>query len=412
MKVIAQIILFAFFISSCQTTGSIMNFGPKTSNEILESEKVVDHEEYSRPRIDVAIPIFDPGVPKNSKDEDLWIELRKAESIRFAYKLKLEIEKIDKFGAVRVVPDSQATSDLYIVGKILESNSEEVELDIKVADISGNVWIDDEFEHSVPDDYYTNSKNLQSGPGASDGDAYNPVFVKIAKAIEEKLKYISTDNLDNLSDLSDFRFGLNLSEESFADNIQTNENGKYFISNKLSNEDPKFIRLKNLRVRDQLFVDELQVHYTNFNENIEDSYLTWQRQTHQEIQAASKANTEAIGKALGGIALLGLAVLAAAAGADSGSLGGQSLGMMGAVGGGVAGASLLQDSFKKSEEAKVHRDAINELGKSLDAEMSSKVVQLDEETVELKGSAKEQFSQWREFLKKMYEKEKTPDTQL
>ena len=34
MKVIAQIILFAFFISSCQTTGSIMNFGPKTSNEI------------------------------------------------------------------------------------------------------------------------------------------------------------------------------------------------------------------------------------------------------------------------------------------------------------------------------------------------------------------------------------------
>ena len=61
---------------------------------------------------------------------------KKAESIRFAHKLKLEIEKIDKFGAVRVVPDSQATSDLYIVGKILESNSEEVELDIKVADIS------------------------------------------------------------------------------------------------------------------------------------------------------------------------------------------------------------------------------------------------------------------------------------
>ena len=64
------------------------------------------------------------------------------------------------------------------------------------------------------------------------------------------------------------------------------------------------------------------------------------------------------------------------------------------------------------KKRKVHRDAINELGKSLDAEMSSKVVQLDEETVELKGSAKEQFSQWREFLKRMYGKEKTPDTQL
>ena len=47
------------------------------------------------------------------------------------------------------------------------------------------------------------------------------------------------------------------------------------------------------------------------------------------------------------------------------------------VGGGMAGASLLQDSFKKSEEAKVHRDAINELGQSLEVEMTSKVIELN-----------------------------------
>ena len=400
MRFVSLITLVVFFLSSCKTTESIMQFGPKTSNEILVEEKVQDFEPDSRPRLDVAISVFDPNI-SNLKNDDVWEELRKAESVRFAYKLKTFIEETNKFGAVRVVPDLNATSDLYISGKILESNSEDVELDIKVADISGNLWIDDEFEHTVPDDFYDR--------GGYNEDSYDPVFKKIAKKIEEKLQFISTKNLDDLEHISDLRFGLSLSEESFSENIFQDEKGKYTIKTKLNKSDPKFIRLNNLRVRDQLFIDELQVFYMNFDENIDSSYLTWQRQTFQEKQAESKARGEAVGKAIGGILLLGAAVAAAVAGVQSNNANTQTLGTLGAIGGGVAGASLLQDSFKKSAEAKVHRDAIEELGRSLDVEMSGKVIDLNDETIELTGTAKEQFSQWRLFLKKIYEKEKTPD---
>ena len=400
MRFVSLITLVVFFLSSCKTTESIMQFGPKTSNEILVEEKVQDFEPDSRPRLDVAISVFDPNISK-LKNDDVWEELRKAESVRFAYKLKTFIEETNKFGAVRVVPDLNATSDLYISGKILESNSEDVELDIKVADISGNLWIDDEFEHTVPDDFYDR--------GGYNEDSYDPVFKKIAKKIEEKLQFISTKNLDDLEHISDLRFGLSLSEESFSENIFQDEKGKYTIKTKLNKSDPKFIRLNNLRVRDQLFIDELQVFYMNFDENIDSSYLTWQRQTFQEKQAESKAKGEAVGKAIGGILLLGAAVAAAVAGVQSNNANTQTLGTLGAIGGGVAGASLLQDSFKKSAEAKVHRDAIEELGRSLDVEMSGKVIDLNDETIELTGTAKEQFSQWRLFLKKIYEKEKTPD---
>ena len=400
MRFVSLITLVVFFLSSCKTTESIMQFGPKTSNEILVEEKVQDFEPDSRPRLDVAISVFDPNISK-LKNDDVWEELRKAESVRFAYKLKTFIEETNKFGAVRVVPDLNATSDLYISGKILESNSEDVELDIKVADISGNLWIDDEFEHTVPDDFYDR--------GGYNEDSYDPVFKKIAKKIEEKLQFISTKNLDDLEHISDLRFGLSLSEESFSENIFQDEKGKYTIKTKLNKSDPKFIRLNNLRVRDQLFIDELQVFYMNFDENIDSSYLTWQRQTFQEKQAENKARGEAVGKAIGGILLLGAAVAAAVAGGQSNNANTQTLGTLGAIGGGVAGASLLQDSFKKSAEAKVHRDAIEELGRSLDVEMSGKVIDLNDETIELTGTAKEQFSQWRLFLKKIYEKEKTPD---
>ena len=78
----------------------------------------------------------------------------------------------------------------------------------------------------------------------------------------------------------------------------------------------------------------------------------------------------------------------------------------------MAGAELIKESFKTSEEAKVHRDAINELGQSVDMELSSQVIAFEKQTVELTGTAKQQFDQWRDFLHKIYEQEMTPDTQL
>jgi len=40
------------------------------------------------------------------------------------------------------------------------------------------------------------------------------------------------------------------------------------------------------------------------------------------------------------------------------------------------------------------------------------VIAFQKETVELTGTAKEQFAQWREFLQKIFEQEKTPQVQL
>ena len=60
----------------------------------------------------------------------------------------------------------------------------------------------------------------------------------------------------------------------------------------------------------------------------------------------------------------------------------------------------------------MHRDALNELGKSIDVELAPRVVAYDKETVELTCNAKEQFAQWRAFLQKIYEAERTPAVQL
>tara|TARA_B100000989_G_scaffold271846_1_gene228861 strand:- start:239 stop:1414 length:1176 start_codon:yes stop_codon:yes gene_type:complete len=388
-----------------------MDFGPKTSNEILENDIVVEAEDKSRPRLDVAIPVFNPGKFVSTDEEKSWKELRKTESIIFAHRLKKSIEKIDKFGAVRVTPDSNATSDLYILGEILESDSREIRIKIQVVDIAGNIWLNKKFKKEVSDKFWNDPKNSRS---SSMTDPYQPLFDKIAEEVEKKIKFTSSQNLEKLKDISNLRFGISLSQESFNEYIEINKNKKYEIIKKLNENDPKYLRLTNLRIRDQMFIDELQYNYKAFDDEIFNSYRVWQQQTYLELEAEDEAKSEALGKALGGILMLGAAVLGAYAAANSGAYdyNTQALGGAAAIGGGIAGASLLKESFKKSEEAKIHRDAINELGQSLDSELSSRVIEFEKETIELTGTAQEQFSQWRNFLKLIYAKEKIQNDEI
>nr|VFK28433.1 MAG: hypothetical protein BECKMB1821G_GA0114241_10375 [Candidatus Kentron sp. MB]VFK32836.1 MAG: hypothetical protein BECKMB1821I_GA0114274_10374 [Candidatus Kentron sp. MB]VFK75944.1 MAG: hypothetical protein BECKMB1821H_GA0114242_103623 [Candidatus Kentron sp. MB] len=402
-------VISIFFLSACVTTGSkpggFSRVGPPLSSSL--SRGSVDRQGIARPRLDVVVPVFDPGLPKDSDDyeeEGIWPELRKAEANRFALKLKEALDKTGRFGAVRVTPDQSATGDLYILGKVQQSNGEEVEFDLEVLGIDGEVWLDESFEYQVKEYFHKNQRNKGK-------DAYAPIFQKAANRIANALTDHSAKDLADLHYLSDLRFGANFSDSAFMQYMNM-EDGEITLTSKPSKNDPMLKRVRALRVRDQLFVDGLQTNYAAFSRQMDKSYLVWQEQSLLEVKAERKAREKAQTQAIGGALLIGLGVLSAVAGNRSDSSSGSTMGTAGAVVGGVAGAALLHESFKTSQEAKVHRDAINELGGSMNMELAPQVIRYEKKTVKLTGDAKQQFAQWRAFLKKIYEQEATPDVQL
>jgi hypothetical protein len=407
-KITSLFVIFSFFLSSCvSTTGTSKGFsvGPLLSSTYFRTE--ANDQGLSKPKIDVIIPVFDPGLPeKNNQNanQNIWPELRRAEATRFAYKLKEALEKTEKFGAVRITPDKTATGDLYVLGKINKSNGAEVEIELEVLDISGSHWMSASFHHEVEPSFHSDMRNKNKDP-------YDPVFDDAAKKITEELVYHAAKDLNNLQSLTEVRFGTNFSDSAFLPYLKS-ENNITSLKRKPSENDPMLKRVQAIRVRDQLFIDGLQQNYTAFSDQMNDSYLMWQEQSLLEMEAEHDAKMEAAGKAIGGVLLVGLAVLSAVAGAKSDSQAGQTAGTTGAVLGGMAGASMLQDSFKTSEEAKVHRDALEELGQSVDMELAPQVIEFEKETVKLTGDAKEQFAQWRTFLKEIFEQETTPNVQL
>ncbi|MDX1669534.1 MAG: hypothetical protein R3194_08965, partial [Limnobacter sp.] len=98
--------------------------------------------------LSVAVPEFDEGFAKTPSGEidydettemGIWPQLRRTESKKFAFKTKQAIEQTGSFGAVSVTPDTMVPADVFVLGKILESNSQTVEVQVTVQSVSGEV---------------------------------------------------------------------------------------------------------------------------------------------------------------------------------------------------------------------------------------------------------------------------------
>lgn len=399
-KAIVYALIFSHFLVACATTGSQTSVGPKSSSSYQEKALEIIA---AAPKLDVIIPVFDPGLSgdaENYEEDGVWPELRRAEANRFAYKLKQALDNTNEFGAVRVTPDETASGDLYVLGKIMESDGQDVKFRLNVVDISGKEWLDDTFKYEVQESFYKNSRNS--------GDPYDPVFEEAADEIIKALKKRSFTELDDLKYIADLQFGASFNDAAFMEYMDTK--GRYSkLVSKPSDNDPLFQRVTAIRVREQLFVDNLQQNYVAFSQNMDDSYLAWQEASFTENKLRREARNEGIFKTLGGIALIAIAIAAGTSGDSNNS--NVTLDTA-AVVGGIGGVMLIASGFKSREEAKLHQDAINELGESINFDMQPQVIAFEDETVELTGNIQQQFTQWRAFLQRIYEQESTPNTEL
>ena len=353
----------------------------------------VDKNAYVHRKLNIIIPAFDPGIIDN---KETFSELRNFESRRFAVKLKLALENTDKVGAVRVTPNTSVSGEIYIIGKIQESNGQKIKVSIKVVDATGKKIMDKSFSKKIKANHYSNIRTKTQ-------DAYNKFFDDIAKKIVIKLEKLKPETVLRITRINDLRFGAEFSPESFRPYLKKKKNN-YDLIGLPSDNDPMWERVKSIKVREQIFIDSLQNHYDKFVNSSNQSYILWQGQSYNEIVAAKQARNKAIGRGVLGVLSIAAAVASASSAQDNDYTNEVAIATL--------GGKLLEDAAKFKAEAKMHRDSIKELGESLDAELAPNVVEFETKTVELTGNAKQQFLEWRKFLKKIYELEKTPDIQL
>ena len=358
---------------------------------------------YRGVRLDVIVPVFDPGLPDDPDDyekEGVWPELRRAEANRFAVALKEALQATRTLGDVRVSPDARAAGDLYVIGAIEKSDGQDVKIAVEVVDVGGKRWMRKRYRHRVKEYFWRNPRNRGKDP-------YQPVFDEVAEDVAKLVMKRSSGELATLRQISEIRFAKTFSEEAFAGYVEE-RGGRVTLTGLPDRDDPMLARIRAIRVRDGLFMDRMQTHYEGFARRTDTSYAAWQEHSLTEVKARNEARGKALVQGVLGAALAVGGAVAAVKGGHNRDAGTEIAGIAAAVTGGL----LVVQSFKNSAEGRVHAEALSELGESLDVEVAPQVVELEDTTVELTGDAREQFRQWRSFLKRIYDEEVVPEAAL
>ena len=339
--------------------------------------------------MDIGIMPLEPGIPEGEEalENSLIIpDVRRAEARYIAYQLKDTLELTGNWGAVRVIPQFTEAVDILITGKILDSNGEELKLQVTVADSTGQVWLSRTFTDTA-------SKYSYEAPKE---DPFQDIYNDVANAILIYRQKLGEPELAKIKQVSNLRYAIRLSPEAFGGYL-TESKGSVQIEQLPASNDQMLVRVNRIKEREYLFVDTLDDYYGNFFRDMKASYHEWRYATYDEAVAAKRLKKESMKRLIGGAAVVAAGV-AASASKQSNTYASQAAGL-GVVGGGIG---LIKSGLSRRQRAEVHENALKEISESLGAEITPYVLDIEGRTIELTGTADVQYEEWREILKQIY----------
>ena len=344
--------------------------------------------------LNVGILVFDPGLPENLSDQEMnekliFPEIRRAEARYMPFHLKNTLESTGYWGAVSVLPEFSPVADILISARIEESDGYSAKLQVAAWDASAKEWFNKSYEMMVAEQAYV--RNTDRGQ-----DPYQNLYNEIANDLLQVRSQLSDAELQRIREIGDLRYGLSVVPQAFEGYLEQTDKGHYQVKRLPAEDEPMVGRMREVREREYALVDAVNEHYANLYYGLDEPYADWRRMaregrlSYEEMRSAS--NTRML---LGILGILGAIAYNDRGGNNSGVT--QTM-----IHGGIRG---IQAGLGRRAEAKMHAEALREVGESFDAEAEPMVVELEGQTRRLTGSAEERFREWRRLLREIYSRE-------
>ena len=373
----------AFLVSACAThTVKTTSYTPV----VQDSQDVP--EDFL---LDVGVSLFDPGIDEFLGDDEDTAnpEIRVAESRYAPYLLAETLQRSANWGIVRVMPNSESPMDVQVNGTILRSNGEAMIIRVEVNDSRGRHWYTEEYEEVISQFSY-DAQNRQKN------DPFQAIYNKIANdLLAYRQRNIEASEVQEIRTVSELLFAQRFSDDAFGNYLARDRNGEYQLTALPADNDPLLGRIRSIRERDFMFIDTVQDYFATYVRQMRLPYDSWREQSYQETITLRELEASARRRFIAGAA----AVVGGIAAASNGGNWATQAGGATAVG---AGAFLVKSGFDKQAEARIHMQALEELGESLENAVAPQVINLDDRTITLSGSVEEQYGQWRDILADLY----------
>ncbi len=381
-RFLALLLLFSTVAGCASTTVITANSTPaRQATTPIEFDELLD----------IGIIPIDPNIPADPDEieKNLIVpDVRRAESSYIAYHLKDTLELTGNWGAVRVTPESAQSIDLELQGQILLSDGEQLKVRMRAVDARGKVWLDRTYEDTASKFSYEKPRE----------DPFQDLYNDIANDLLTARERMTREEILGVKTIASLKYARDLAPEAFEGYLQENNRGEVKVVQLPAQTDSMLVRVNRIKEQEYLLVDTLDDYYSRFYRDMRPSYDEWRHATYDEAIRLREIQKQARARLATGALLVAGGIYA---GSESSNWALQSA----AVGAAYEGVYVIKAGLDRRKEAEIHAESLKELSQSLGTEITPYVLDIEGRTIELTGTAEEQYQQWRELLSEIYAQE-------
>ena len=327
--------------------------------------------------LEVGVQVF--GTAQNEAGEyeiGDWVfdEIIQKETQFLPHLLKNTLVDSRQWGAIRVIPESDPSLDLFVEGQIIQSDGETLELQIRAFDSSGREWLNKTYaDQSIQEEYPESTRfTLDNTFDAINFvDPFQDIYNRIANDLVAVRTNLGEQTLVDLNLVTDILYASDLSPNTFLGAIKANEDGLLIVDRLPSLEDPMMARVADMKYRHHLFIDTVDEYYQTLYEDIQPAYVLWRRYSIDQIAEIETSQQEANRSDYG----------------ESSSF---------------LSLSQRYDRFKWS---KIFEREFDDLAAGFNNELAPAFLELNSQVHGLTGTMEQQYREWRGILRRLFELE-------
>jgi len=327
--------------------------------------------------LEIGVQVF--GTAQNEAGEyeiGDWVfdEIIRKETQFLPHLLKNTLADSRQWGAIRVIPESDPSLDLFVEGAIIQSDGETLELQILAFDSSGREWLNKTYaDQSIQEEYPESTRfTLDNTFDAINFvDPFQDIYNRIANDLVAVRTNLGEQALVDLNLVTDMLYASDLSPNTFLGAIKANEDGLLIVDRLPSLEDPMMARVADMKYRHHLFIDTVDEYYQTLYEDIQPAYVLWRRYSIDQIAEIETSQQEANRSDYG----------------ESSSF---------------LSLSQRYDRFKWS---KIFEREFNDLAAGFNNELAPAFLELNSQVHGLTGTMEQQYREWRGILRRLFELE-------
>lgn len=343
--------------------------------------------------LDVGIQVFQTVKidAAEAEEQGTHPKILEAEARYIPFHLKKTLQQTGQWGAVRVVPARAEEVDVTVSGTLLESNGETLKMAVKVVDATGRVWFHNEYDAEATEKSY---ETLDK----KDRDPYQDLYNRVANDMLAYREQLSARDLSAIRQVALLKFARSIAPHAFGSYLTEDGEGIFKVSRLPADNDPMFERVNRIRAREYMFIDTVNLYYGNLYDDMRQPYGQWRQSSLEELNQKRALERKAWERRLLGIAaIIGAAVL----GTNSSSAGSAAARDVMLIG----GYEVFRSGGQYANDAKVHEEALKELGVSFEGDVAPVLDEVEGRTVKLSGSVDAQYAEWRRTLRELFAKE-------